>query len=408
MTAITSCRACGNRTLDRVLTLGNQAYTGHFPLPHQVPPAGPLNAVYCTTCTLVQLADNFPLEQLYGDNYGYRSGLNQTMVNHLMQLGERGWNASAKKPFSVILDIGANDGTLLANPIFTKHQCIGMDPLMRKFIRFVPSHVKAVPDFFNREGFLTASDGRKADLVFMIAMAYDLPHPVETFGQVADCMADDAVLVIEAAYLPAKLKANAFDDFCHEHLEYYTLTSLQFILNAAGLYAFDVQQTTTNGGSFIVMVDKKPRAPLGEIAYDIPGSFNLLRTHMADIRRELHRVLGREKLTLGYGASTKGNVLLQAFDIGPALLPAIGEINPEKYGHVTPGTGIPIMSMSQARAMEPDAWLVLPWHFRDSIIKQEQTFLESGGELIFPLPMPGIVALQKNQRYIQLETQGAT
>ena len=397
MTAINACRACGGRDLEPVLSLGNQAFTGHFPLPHEVPPSGPLNAVHCTSSTLVQLADSFPLDQLYGDNYGYRSGLNPGMVNHLQWLADR--HRVFLKENSVVLDIGANDGTLLGFFPQTDMTRIGIDPLMKKFSRFVPPGIVAVPEFFSREAFLSASGGRKADLVFMVAMAYDLPNPIETFGQVADCMADGGVLVIEAAYLPAKLKANAFDDFCHEHLEYYTLTSLQYILNTVGLYAFDVQQTATNGGSFVVLANKKPRLPLKELPLlDMQDAFDGLWENLVTIRQRLHDLLARPGLTLGYGASTKGNVLLQTFNINSALLPVIGEINPEKYGHVTPGTHIPIVSMEQARSMKPDAYLVLPWHFREGIIKQEQEFIANGGELIFPLPWPEVV---------NRETQGA-
>ena len=396
-TTLVCCRVCGSKDLRLVLDLGSQVFAGHFPRPEnqQSVPRGPLEVVVCGDCSLAQLRHEFPAEQLFGSHYGYRSGLNDAMKRHLVNLTML--VAGSGEPLAV-LDIGANDGTLL-NCLEPESLRIGMDPLANKFAQYWSPEVIRVPEFFTAQGFFRASRGQKADVVFSVAMFYDLPDPVGFAREVESVLAPGGRWLLEVAYLPSMLEATAFDTVCHEHAEYYSLTALKNIMDRAGLTIQHCELTATNGGSVVLIVGKdgteSPTVKVllaGERKRNWAAEFFLLARRVADVRDWCRDTLAgyrrRGELVLGLGASTKGNVLLQRFGIGPDLLPAIGEVNADKFGRETPGTGISIVPMAEVYARKPAALFVLPWHFRQGIVAQEQEFLNGGGQLIFPLPVP--------------------
>jgi hypothetical protein len=405
---VTRCRLCGSADLVTVLDLGEQALTGVFPAqPGDKVTTGPLELVWCSSCTLLQLAHSYDPAEMYGANYGYRSGLNRAMSEHLARKA-RGLEALVGlEPEDVVLDIGSNDGTLLASYSTSPLQRIGIDPTAARFESFYPPDTTVVPEFFSRHAFSQVSSAA-ARIVTSIAMFYDLEDPVAFAADVRECLTPDGVWHFEQAYMPSMLRLTAYDTVCHEHVEYYSLATTERILAEAGLELIDVRFNRVNGGSFAVTAGR-PESPVPRrrvlidwfvaqeerIALHSPGPFRrfeervyLHRTDLVELVRTLRRDGAR---VMGYGASTKGNVLLQFCGFTSADIEAIAEVNPDKFGHYTPGSAIPIVSEQEMREARPDFLLVFPWHFRDGIVAREEEYLRTGGCLIFPLPEIEIV-----------------
>ena len=391
-----------------VLDLGEQALTGVFPRAADEPiTRGPLELVWCGSCTLLQLAHSYEPTEIYGDNYGYRSGLNASMSRHLARKA-RGLEALVDlQPNDVVLDIGSNDGTLLTGYSTTPLQRIGMDPTAGRFSSYYPPDAKVVADFFSASNFHVVSDAR-ARIITSIAMFYDLEEPVAFARDVRECLAPDGVWHFEQSYMPSMLRSTAYDTVCHEHLEYYSLGTVRRILSDAGLDLVDVRFNRVNGGSFAVTAAHldatiEPRRALIDwfiaqeerIGLQTPLPFRRFEErvfqHRTDLTQLLRLLRSDGARVMGYGASTKGNVLLQFCEFGPAEIEAIAEVNEDKFGRVTPGSGIPIISEAEMRALQPDYLLVLPWHFRDGIVEREEGYLRNGGRLILPLPEIEIV-----------------
>jgi hypothetical protein len=414
-TTISQCRICGNKELESLLDLGKQALTGVFPKVSDADmPLCPLELVKCRdngtgqTCGLVQLKQSFQPDALYGMNYGYRSGLNGSMVDHLQKKANKIKSAVSLAPNDLILDIGSNDSTLLQAMQAPGLRLVGMDPTGAKFQRYYPPHITLIPHFFSAAQFRQEFGERSAKVVTSIAMFYDLEVPLEFVRQVYDILAEDGVWVFEQSYLPTMLSMTAYDTVCHEHAEYYALKQILWMLDRVGFAVLDVELNAANGGSFSVMAAKKSssytrneavvKQLLGEeerIGLSGKEIYDKFRDRVFKHRNELQQFLRKARnqgdKIFGYGASTKGNVILQFCGITPDELPCIAEVNSDKFGAVTPGTKIPIVSEQEARSMNPAGFLVFPWHFRDSIIAREGQFLANGGKLIFPLPSIEVV-----------------
>lgn len=239
-------------------------------------------------------------------------------------------------------------------------------------------------------------------------MFYDLPDPIGFSRQVRDCLAADGVWMLEQSYMPSMLRTTSYDTICHEHIEYYSLSTIQRILSEAEMRVIDVRFNRVNGGSFAVTavrnesrLEGKPELVQWFSAQESRMRFDTLEPfrdfearvfqHRSDLRELIQTLVGAGNKVMGLGASTKGNVLLQFCGLGPDLISGIADVNPDKHGRVTPGTGIPIISEEEARSQNPDYFLVLPWHFREGIVQREYDFLRRGGGLIFPLPEIEIV-----------------
>jgi SAM-dependent methyltransferase len=414
--AATQCRICGNPNLVKVLDLGQQCLTGVFPsLKSPYVGSGPVELVKCMGddprefCGLLQMHHSFAAADMYGDNYGYRSGLNRSMVEHLHRKADYLQNLAPVAAKDIVLDIGSNDGTSLARYPIGGPTLLGIDPSARKFAKYYRPDIELIVDFFSADLFRRRFGDRKAKIVTSIAMFYDLEKPQAFVDDVAAILADDGVWHLEQSYLPSMLQTNSYDTACHEHIEYYTLRQLDWMVQRAGLQIIDVQFNSTNGGSFAVTVGKQggsAREPSASVRQAFANEAalgldtlkpyeefheRLLKNRM-DLLAFLTQARQENKTVIGYGASTKGNVLLQFCDITPELIPCIAEINEDKFGCVTPGTWIPIVPEQQARDMNPDYFLVLPWHFRETIIKRETEFRQRGGKLVFPLPKLEVVS----------------
>lgn len=407
-TRLERCRVSGSKNLVSVLNLGEQALTGVFPRTPSTPiTAGPLSLVWCPDSSLLQLDHSYSLDEMYGENYGYRSGLNQSMVRHLTQKIRELERFADLKPGDAVLDVGSNDATSLKAYAQASLKRTGMDPTGAKFRAHYPDDISLIPDFFSSKAYFTAGH-KPAKIVTSIAMFYDLEDPIAFARQVEEVLAPGGIWHFEQSYMPSMLRLTSYDTVCHEHLEYYSLKVVNRILDAAGLRAVDVKMNAVNGGSFAVSAVRKsdPRrggeAVIGwmleqedRMGLDTPRPYRDFEErvfrHREDLMRLLRALAADGKKVLGYGASTKGNVVLQFCGVTPAELPAIAEVNPDKFGAFTPGTNIPIISEAEARAMRPDYFLVLPWHFKEGILSREAEFLASGGRMIFPFPEIEIV-----------------
>ncbi len=408
---IRKCRICGNTELVLVLSLGEQSLTGVFPRDRLRPiTSGPLELVKCresrdeSSCGLVQLRHSYSVGEMYGENYGYRSGLNPSMVAHLRGKVNQLLTLVPVGGGDLIIDIGSNDSTLLQAYPKVGADLVGVDPTGRKFQEYYPSDVELIPDFFSSEAIRARYGGRKAKVVTSVAMFYDLEDPLGFMRQVYDVLDDDGVWVFEQSYMPAMLEMNAYDTICHEHLEYYCLKQIKWMMDRVGFQIVDVEFNAVNGGSFSVTA-AKDASKYGENAALLKtilrreeemglGTLLPYERFRQAVYRHRHELplLIREinvqgKRTIGWGASTKGNVMLQFCNLTSDDIPFIADVNRDKWGCYTPGTGIPIISETDAKAMSPDYLMILPWHFRQHFLEKEGEFVRSGGKLLFPLPV---------------------
>jgi len=408
-TKIQRCRVSGSEYLVSVLNLGTQSLTGVFPADASVPVTnGPLELIWCPDSGLLQLNHSYDAGEMYGENYGYRSGLNQSMIDHLTNKVSYLQRLVEPGSGDTVLDIGSNDCTTLKAYTISGLNRIGIDPTGHKFASYYPSDIKLVPDFFSATAFRSVTD-KKAKIVSSIAMFYDLEDPISFARQIEQVLADDGVWHFEQSYMPSMLRLNSYDTICHEHLEYYSLGVVKNILDAADLKLVDVVMNNINGGSFAVTATKcsnmsvKPNNAVIDWLLEQEDRMGLstprpyrdfeerVFRHRDDLSRLIKSLVANGKKVYGYGASTKGNVVLQFCGLTADDIPAIAEVNEEKFGRVTPGTHIPIISEKEARAENPDYFLVLPWHFKDSILRRERAYLANGGKFIFPFPEIEIV-----------------
>ena len=399
------CRICGNSNLEPILDLGEQMLTGVFPTSIESDAAtiGPLSLVKCIggdeTCGLVQLRHSYDLSEMYGVNYGYRSGLNQSMVEHLSLKVKRAINLVTLAKNDLIIDIGSNDATTLKAYPKNEYQLVGIDPTGLKFKEYYPKNIQIIPDFFSSELVKKFLPGKKAKIITSFSMFYDLEDPIAFMREIYNVLDDHGIWIFEQSYLPEMLKTNSFDTVCHEHLEYYCLKQIDYMTKIVGFHILDVEFNSINGGSFSVTVrksrDDDTFSPSVEkvLKHESDMGLNTLKPYQDFAKRVLlvkqalllfiAKVKSEKKSILALGASTKGNVLLQYCGISSADISFVGEVNTEKFNCYTPGSWIPIIPEDDLLSMNPDYVLVLPWHFRNFF---EDNIKFKNINLVFPLP----------------------
>ncbi len=379
-------------------------FTGIFPnsIKDKVP-KGKLGLIRCKKCSLLQLENNFDPNLMYGKNYGYMSSLNKAMEFHLKLKSKYLIDTYKLKKGNSILDIGSNDGTFLS--FFKKDlKLFGCDPTIKKFKNHYRNDIKLIADFFSAEKF----KNRKFKLITSIAMFYDLPDPLKFANDIKNVLSDNGIWHIEMSYMPSMISNSSYDTICHEHLEYYSVKSLKYLMDLADLKIINISFNQINGGSISLDVVKK-KSKYNEnkalikwlLLREKFNGFNNLKTqknffnkckkHKFLLNDLLKKIKSQGKKIYGYGASTKGNVILQYCKINKSILDCIIDVNSFKYNRYTPGSKIKIVSEKYLKKNKPDYLLVLPWHFKDHIIKKEKKFLDNGGKLIFPLPEIEIV-----------------
>lgn len=405
---ITKCRISGSANLVKVLSLGEQYLTGVFPKnTSDVITKGPLDLVWCPESGLLQMKQSYNLDEMYGDNYGYRSGLNASMVKHLTHKIHSLEKLVPLNENDLVIDIGSNDATSL-KAYKSKCKKVGIDPTGTKFKEHYTNDIRLLPDFFSETVFRKSFPNEKAKIITSIAMFYDLENPAAFVNDIFNCLHDEGIWHFEQSYMPSMLRTNSYDTICHEHLEFYSFKVVKNLLESCEMKVVDVQMNAVNGGSFAVTASKKhaslkSNTPIinwmlqqeEEMGLDTVKPYKDFEERVFKHRKNLtdliNALVNDGKKIFGYGASTKGNVLLQFCGFTTKQIPYIAEVNEQKFGCFTPGTNIPIISEKEARAMNPDYFLVLPWHFKNSILEREAAYTEQGGKFIFPLPEIEIV-----------------
>jgi len=407
---IHKCRICGNHNLLPILDLGIQVLTGVFPHSRETSiTRGPIKLVKChddsiPVCGLLQLEHSYSSSEMYGENYGYRSGLNPSMVSHLHKKVNEIKNIIELKHNDLIIDIGSNDGTTLKAYDNNQLTLVGIDPTGTKFKDHYPSWISLIPDFFSAKLVLEIFPTKKAKVITSFSMFYDLNDPTAFMQEIESILADDGVWVFEQSYMPSMLEMCSYDTICHEHLEYYSLSQIKWMADRVGLKIIDVSLNDTNGGSFSITCVKalsklSPNTSVVELlAKEFKIGLNTLNPYIefakrtqetsANIRNFFEMAKNEGKRIYALGASTKGNVILQYCNITSQDIIAIGEVNADKFSRYTPGSLIPIIPEAEIFSKEIDYLLVLPWHFRDFFManKKFEKF-----NLVFPLPNIEIV-----------------
>lgn len=399
------CRICKSPDLVTLLDLGVQQLSGFFPKEeHETLASFPLVLIKCNDfsgegCGLVQLKYSCSVSILYGDNYGYRSGLNPSMLAHLKSLANKCIQLVNPKSGDFVLDIAGNDGSFLS--FFPQDLLLlSVDPTSRKFSDLYLDHIFMLDDFFSEE-IVSNFTSKKAKLITSFSVFYDLEDPVSFARDVAKILDKDGMWVFEQSYVGSMVEENSFDTICHEHLLYYSLKQIKIILEKVNLKLIDVFFTDTNGGSFCITASHHESAfPVNEksirsaelheasLLLDKVRTWQNFHSRIDKNKEIFHQIIFHEhsqgRTIAGLGASTKGNILLNHWGITRNIIEVIGEVNVEKFGAFTPGTLIPIEEEDAVLA-EYGTFVVLPWHFRKFFIENKKF---AGKKLIFPLPTP--------------------
>ena len=402
------CRNCKNNKFFNLLSLGKMSFTGKFSksIFNNIPKAY-LNLVMCKKCKLVQLDRNFNPKYLYGEDYGYRSGINRTMTVHLKKTVKKSSKLVKLQANDYVLDIASNDATLL-NFYEKKIVTVGIDPLVNKYKSYYNKINYKISNFFKISDIKKLNLKKKFKIITSLSVLYDLKNTNRFIRGVKECLDEEGVFVLEHADLLSIIKNNLFDTICHEHLEYYSSKVIIDMMDFNGLKVFNHEFNNINGGSsryYICHQKAKYKTKKEKISKLLSQeskiglhSTKIFKIFFAKILHEktklkkLIKEINNKKLTIhGYGASTKGNVLLQFYNIGNKEIDYIADRNPLKYNLFTPGTKIKIISENYSRRLNPDYYLVLPWHFKKEILVREKKIRKKGTKFIFPLPNMKVV-----------------
>lgn len=419
-----TCRVCGSSALTQVIDLGEQYLQGSFVKEEkELPPSRKIqmSLVRCDptrdekACGLLQMQYSVPPEILYSA-YWYRSGTNHTMREHLKGIAIE-TSKIVDRDQCAVLDIGCNDGTLL-NSYPDHYLKFGIDP--SDVAQEIHGDVKVIQDIFPSEELIDRIGDKKFDIITSIAMFYDLEDPISFTRGIKKVLHERGLWVFEMSYMPTMLKMNSYDTICHEHLEYYSLAVIEYILSAAKMKVVNVSLNNINGGSlrcfathaenFAFKNDvwhqniKAMRQDEFDLELDTNKPYRNFQDRINIHRDELHSLLKQlkkqgKKIHI-YGASTKGNTILQWCDIDHRFVDVAAERNPDKYGALTLGSDIPIVSEAESRKMNPDFYLVLPWHFKEEFLKREHDMLNQNVGFIFPLPKIEIIGNVDAKEYL--------
>lgn len=399
-----NCRSCNSAKLEKVITLGNFFLSG-FTSDDTKLKSYPLSLILCAKCFLLQLQHTVPSSILYTDNYGYKSGINNTMRKELKEITQKALRKITYKKNLTCVDIGANDGTLLKN--YPKNVLkIGVEPISKLARECKENADIVINDFFSHKAYKKLAGNRKATIITAISCFYDIDNPNQFLADVTKILDRNGIFVIQQNYLKSMLEFNAFDNIVHEHLEYYSMHSLKNLLTKHGLEIFDVETNDVNGGSFRTYIAFKNRRKIQESVFQLIkqerkvgldnkktyiGFAKRIKKSKKVLKGFIEKQVKKNKKIYAYGASTRGNTLLQYCKLNNRLIAAAVERNPEKWGKKIASVSIKIISEDQARRERPDYMLVLPWFFKKEFVKREKEYLKSGGHFIFPLPFLEVI-----------------
>jgi len=400
-----TCKNCKSPKLKKVINIGKQPISSHF---YQQKKTNlrtySLDLYECQRCKLVQLKNIPKLDDMYGLNYGYRTSLSPLMINHMKEKADIIKKDKILKKDSNILDIGSNDGTFLN--FLSKNKKInlfGMDPSAKKFAQYYDPKINLIVDYFEKKKIKNKiSNDIKFSLITSFAMFYDIADPNKFCKDIENLLKPDGKWILELSYFPLLLENLTYDQICHEHVTYYTLSTFEKVANNNNLKILDFRFNNINGGSIEITCAKKSSKHVSkkvkinkqkEIEKKITNeSYKKFNERIENVKILLNEFLSNSNNEIiGYGASTKGNIVLNHCNINFKKLKYICDANPYKYNRYTPGSNIKIISKKEMRKKKPKILLVLIWSFRKEVIKQELKFIKNGGKLLFHLPMFHIV-----------------
>tara|TARA_A100001011_G_scaffold399522_1_gene508574 strand:+ start:158 stop:1414 length:1257 start_codon:yes stop_codon:yes gene_type:complete len=405
------CKNCGKHLLRKVVKIGKQPLSGFFyPRKQKNLIKYSLDLYECTECKLVQLNNYANTKKMYGGHYGYKTSVSKMMVTHLLEKVKRLEKYNLIKRGNNILDIGSNDASFL-KLLGKKYNLYGIDPSAEKFRREYKG-MKLITDFFSKKNIQKNIKNKniKFDLISSFAIFYDVEDPNSFCQDIEKLLKDDGIWICEFSYLPLMLKNLTFDQICHEHVMYYTFGVFEKILINNGLKVINIRLNEINGGSIEVMITKEKSIrkqetkSIKKIKVDerkiTTKAFKNFSKRIIKVKNDLVRFIKKNYPIVGYGASTKGNIVLNYCNIKSDQMPYICDANKKKFGKFTPGTNIKITSKSQMRFLRPKYVLVLIWSFRTEIIKQELDYIKKGGNLIFHLPRFHIINKKNYKNFL--------
>ena len=403
---IKKCRICNSKKLEKLFSLGNMCFTGKFPNERQVIQKQPILLLKCKNCELVQLGHNFDLNYLYGPDYGYRTGINKTMLDHVKKVVKHLSKKTKLKKKELVLDIASNDGSLLKN--YSKNiVTFGIDPILNKYKDEYRNINFKVPSFFSADKIKSVVK-KKFKIITALSVFYDATDPNKFLKDVKKILSKEGVFLLEFADLASIIQNKMFDTICHEHLEYYSSKVIINLCKKNGLKVFDIKKNNINGASkqyYICHKDSYYKDNISVIKKELHlerklklSDVNTYKKFIKEIdqsKKKLNQLLNKinrtGKTVHCYGASTKGNVLLQYYKINNRTINFAAERNKKKYNLYTPGSKIKIISEILSRFYKPEYYLVLPWHFKKEILMREKSMRKKGTKFIFPLPKLEII-----------------
>lgn len=396
---VTKCLLCSNKKLKQIFYLGN-FYVSNFVSKKNITQGNikcPLNLLYCKKCTLIQLSHIAPQELMYRRFYWYKSGVTKTMRDGLKELYLSSLKHIKLKKKDTVLDIGANDGTLLK--YYKKNfTTIGCEPA-KNLTKSLKKNCKHVIDNFwsyeNLFKILRKNNLAKPKIITAIGMFYDLEDPNKFIKDAALSLHDDGIFIAQLMCLKSMIEKNDIGNICHEHIEFYSLKSLKYLFENNGLEIFKIEENEINGGSYRIYCRKLLKGSIKLKKENIESMMKKFvkrsRFNKIKMNKFISNQIKNKKKVYLYGASTKGNTLLQYYNLTSKKIPFAAERSPEKWGKYTVGTGIKIISEAEARKLNPDYFLVTPWGFINEFKKRELPWLKKGGKFIVPFPKLRII-----------------
>tara|TARA_S200000501_G_scaffold285652_1_gene269967 strand:+ start:450 stop:1706 length:1257 start_codon:yes stop_codon:yes gene_type:complete len=405
------CKNCKNKKLSKIVEIGKQPLSGFFysKKKHDLKKYS-LDLFKCFKCDLVQLNSKVKTEKMYGIHYGYKTSVSKLMLNHFKKKIRRFKKLNFISKRDKVLDIGSNDASFL-KILGKNYDLWGIDPSANKFKKNYKG-IKLISKFFSKKNIFKNFKNKeiKFNLITSFAIFYDVDNPHKFCKDIEQLLTDDGVWICEFSYLPLMLKNLTFDQICHEHLTYYTFSVFEKILKKNGLKVIDCELNEINGGSIEVIITKNKCTRISNLKLINKLKKDEIKIKNSSFRNFEKRIkLSKVKLKSfinknypigGYGASTKGNIVLNYNDLDSNKIEYICDANKKKYGKFTPGSNIQIISKEKMRKLKPKYLLVLIWSFRPEIIKQELNYIKNGGNLVFHLPKFHIINKMNYKKFL--------
>ena len=414
---IKTCRSCGHEgNFIEVMNLGEQYISDFVDSENDQGTKVPLELILCPNCNLLQLRHNAPNESMWGGKYWYKSGINRMIREDLNDIANCSEKLVDLKQGDIVVDIGCNDGTLLSFYDKSDLRLVGFEPSKNVAKEAEQKGIEVIDNYFNSEDFRRRFGEKKAKVITAISMFYDLEDPNKFMQDIVKCLDANGLFVIQQNYLVSMLERNAFDNVCHEHREYYSLSSLNHLLEKYNLEVFDVKLNDINGGSIRTHIRFKGNNLMNSfkgskerVAQTLEKE-NKMQLHtqkpylefaarVDEAKNYLIKFVKNETAkgkTFGLcGASTRGNTILQYFNLTHESIKCAAEANSDKFGKKTVGTLIPIVSVDEMKRINPDYQIVMIWHLFESLMNQEKDYLKNGGKFILPLSEFAIIEYSK-------------